>query len=127
MFLRKTLWAVAAAAVLLAASNAHAERTFRSRRSDINALRFARSMPWHGNYYHTAHGYPVPLVVPPQSNMQTSWSWGVAQTSMRPIYHQYRRPYPGDYEGGVMGQFRSTPLWPSHTDQFGVYYIRSPW
>lgn len=28
-------------------------------------------------------------------------------------------------EGG--GMFQATPYWPSHTDQFGVYPVRSPW
>jgi hypothetical protein len=97
-----------------------------SRAADQNALRHARVSSWHGNYYHTAHGYPVPLVVPPTANMQTSWSWGVAQSTMKPIYHQFRRPFPGDMSNGGEA-FRPTPGWPSHSDQFGVYYIRGPW
>ena len=51
---------------------------------------------------------------------------GVTQTEMMPIYHQFRRPYPGDGAGMGVG-FLSTPRWPSHTDQFGVYYVRGPW
>ena len=73
-----------------------------------------------------AVGAPVSLVVPPTANMQTSMGWGVAQTEMMPIYHQFSRPYPGDGEGLGVG-FLSTPRWPSHTDQFGVYYVRGPW
>ena len=57
--------------------------------------------------------------------MQTSMGWGVTQTEMRPIYHQFARPYPGDGAGQGVG-FLSTPRWPSHTDQFGVYYVRGP-
>lgn len=88
--------------------------------------RFARTMPWHADYYYAPWGAPVPLVVPPVSNMQRSMGWGVTQTSMQPIYHQFARPYPGE-SSGVGRQFRGTPRWPSHTDQFGVYYVRGPW
>jgi len=88
--------------------------------------RYARTMPWHGMYYYQPWGAPVALVVPPTSNMQTSMGWGVTQTEMRPIYHQFARPYPGDTAGTGVG-FLGTPRWPSHTDQFGVYYVRGPW
>jgi hypothetical protein len=89
--------------------------------------RHARTQPWHGNFYHTASGYPVPLVVPPTATTQTKWGWGVAQTEVRPIRPQFGRAYRGEamIEGG--GRFHGTPPWPSHTDQFGVYYIRGPW
>jgi hypothetical protein len=88
--------------------------------------RYARTMPWHGQYYYAPWGAPVPLVVPPVANMQSSMGWGVAQTEMMPIYHQFSRPYPGEGVGVGVG-FQSTPRWPSHTDQFGVYYVRGPW
>jgi hypothetical protein len=88
--------------------------------------RFARTTPWHGQYYNHEWGAPTALVVPPVANMQTSLSWGVAQTTMMPIYHQFSRPYPGGGEG-VGNTFYPTPRWPSHTDQFGVYYVRGPW
>ena len=84
-------------------------------------------MSWHSQYYHTATGLPVALIVPPTAHMQTSWGWGVAQNTMTPIYHQFRRSYPGggaDYGGG---QLMPTPNAPSHTDQFGVNYIRGPY
>ena len=86
----------------------------------------AASRPWHGNYYHTMTGYPVPLVVPPTANMETRWGWGVGQSTMTPIYHRFQRPYPGE-GAGMMGGFQPTPMHPSHTDQFGTYYIRGPW
>ena len=98
----------------------------RPKRNDRWSLRFSRTQPWHAGYYHKAPGYPVPLVVPPTAQMQTSWGWGVSQSEMRNIYHQFRRPFPGYVEGG-MGNLQQTPNWPSHTDQFGVYYIRGPW
>ena len=96
-------------------------------RHDRWALRFARTQAWHGGYYHTAWGQPIALVVPPTAQMQTRMGWGVSQNTMTPIYHQFRRPYPGDFEGGGENLFSPTPQWPSHTDQFGVYYIRGPW
>jgi hypothetical protein len=88
--------------------------------------RFARTMPWHGDYYYHLQGAPTALVVPPVSNMQTQLSWGVSQTSMVPIYHQFSRPYPG-LEIGAGRTFYPTPRWPNHTDQFGIYYVRGPW
>jgi hypothetical protein len=90
------------------------------------ALRHARTKAWHGNYYHTAYGRPVALVVPPTATTESVMAWGVAQSETRPLHHQFRRPYPGDFETGD-GFFLPTPMWPSHTDQFGVYYIRGPW
>jgi hypothetical protein len=93
---------------------------------DWHAARRAARMPWHGAYYHTQYGRPVALVVPPTAHMQTSWGWGVAQTTMTPIYHQFNRRYP--VPTGMGGNvFLPTPRWPSHTDQFGVYYVRGPW
>lgn len=82
--------------------------------------------PWNGEYYHTATGYPVPLVVPPTARASTEWSWGVSQTTVTPIYHQFGRSYYGEVDGGA-SDLRPTPPWPSHTRQFGVYYIRAPW
>jgi len=84
--------------------------------------------PWHGQYNYSQWGRPVALVVPPTAGRQSSWSWGVGNTTSTPIYHQYGRQYPGaagTLPGG--GGFQRTPQWPSHTDQFGVYYARSPW
>jgi hypothetical protein len=80
---------------------------------------------WHGDYYHSQWGRPVALVVPPSAGMQSHYAWGVAQTRRTPINHQFQAEFPG--YGVYPGQFRSTPLWPSDTDQFGVYYVRGPW
>ena len=89
--------------------------------------RFARTQSWHAPYYHTQYGYPLGLVVPPIAEMQTKMGWGVSQDEMVPIYHQFYRRYPGDAGGGMVSPLYPTPPWPSHTDQFGVYYIRGPW
>ncbi len=90
--------------------------------------------PWHGHYRHTQYSQPLALVVPPTAAKQTAWSWGVGNTTSQPIYHQFGRQYPGAGPQAVGGpywmpgqQFAPTPIWPSHTDQFGVYYIRGPW
>ncbi|QDU95036.1 hypothetical protein [Lignipirellula cremea] len=86
------------------------------------------SAPWHGHYYHTDYGRPLALVVPPTASMQTKWSWGVGNTTSTPIYHQFSRQYPGGGPFIPQGAgFMPTPQWPSHTDQFGVYYMRGPW
>ena len=95
-------------------------------RADRAAAYQAARQPWHGQYNYTPAGMPMALVVPPTANMQTRWGWGVGQTQMSPIYHQFARPYPGEWtaDGSTM---HATPFWPSHTTQFGVYYIRGPW
>jgi len=109
--------ALAAGAIAGPARAVNPERT---------ALRFSQNQPWHGDYAHTLRGGPIPLVVPPTVHLQRKMGWGVAQSSMTPIYHRYYRNYQGDVvmEGYP---FQPTPNWPSHTDQFGVYYIRGPW
>lgn len=80
---------------------------------------------WAGGYYHTMWDQPVALLVPPTAELQTHWNWGVAQTSVTPIWPQFTRAYPGPYYGGR--GFLPTPRWPNSTDQFGVYYARGPW
>lgn len=87
---------------------------------------FAQDRPWHGGYQQQNYGSPVAVVVPPTAHMRNSYSWGVSQNLMYPIHHQFGRNASGPGFGG-QGGFRHTPPWPSHTDQFGYYYIRSPW
>lgn len=96
------------------------------KRGERLSKRFSAMHAWHGAYYHQDWGQPLALVVPPTARMQTSWAWGVNQSEMRPIWHQFSRNYPGAGFGTGSG-FYPTPQWPSHTDQFGVYYIRGPW
>jgi hypothetical protein len=113
------------AAAVGATSSAEAgnrTRTF----NDVKARRYAMEQPWHGPYYHREYGAPLALVVPPTASAQTQWSWGVAQSRVMPTYHQFGRSYPGE-GAGYGGPLMPTPAWPSHTDQFGVYYIRGPW
>ncbi len=85
----------------------------------------AQQYPWHGAYAHTQYGAPLALVVPPTATYQTNWSWGVGGTTVRPIHHQFARPFVGPGRPGR--RFQPTPLWPSSMDQFGVYYVRGPW
>jgi hypothetical protein len=92
-----------------------------------HAARWSSQMyPWHGDYYDAAWGMPVALVVPPTAENQTKWGWGVGNTRVMPIEHQFQRDYPGE---GIFKRswFLPTPRWPSDTDQFGDYYIRGPW
>jgi len=104
-------------------------------RADRLARYYAMQRPWHGSYSYTQWGGPVPLVVPPTARTQVSYSWGVSQTEIQPLYHQFHRDYPGQIPGGYDGGYGSrgapnflpTPYWPSHTDQFGVYPVRGPW
>lgn len=87
---------------------------------------FAQTRAWHGNYYYAPYGQPTALVVPPTAHLRQTYSWGVSQNTNHPIYHQYGRSAstPG---AAAPGRFQPTPNWPSHTDQFGVYYVRGPW
>lgn len=83
---------------------------------------------WHSTWYDPAEGRPIALVVPPTSEFVTQYSWGVPSSRVAPIYHQFRRPYPGP--GGVAGSgggFLPTPNQPSDTVQFGVNAVRGPW
>ena len=117
---------LAAFALAAVPETGEAHGPFHTHHPDHWAARHAQGMSWHANYYHTATGAPVPLVVPPIAHMQTRWAWGVSQGTMTPIYHQFRRPYHGD--GGLgAADLNGTPRWPSNTDQFGVYYIRAPY
>lgn len=89
-------------------------------------LNYAQNRPWHGNYYNQSYGHPTALVVPPTVSMRQTYSWGVSQNLTHPVYHQYGRNASSPGAAG-RGQFQPTPNWPSHTDQFGVYYVRGPW
>jgi hypothetical protein len=89
-------------------------------------LNYAQNRPWHGNYYYQPYGQPTALVVPPTVSMRQTYSWGVSQNLMYPVHHQFGRNASSPGAAGP-GQFRPTPNWPSHTDQFGVYYVRGPW
>ena len=100
---------------------------YHAKRADIIARYYAAQRPWHGPYAYTPWGMPTALVVPPNSKMHTSLSWGVAQSEMVPIYHQFHRDYPGGMAIGGAADINVTPYWPSHTDQLGVYPVRGPW
>ena len=82
---------------------------------------------WHSAWYDPWVGRPMALVVPPNAEFMTEYGWGVPSSRVAPIYHQFRRPYPGP--GAVPGGrgFMPTPNQPSDTVQFGVHPIRGPW
>ena len=110
-----------ASCVVAAAASAELAR---AENPQTYAYRQAQRLPWHNGFYDVAWGEPVALVVPPTAEFQSNYGWGVGGTRVSPIYHQFGRPFPG-YGGG--GAFLPTPLNPSDTQQFGVYYIRGPW
>lgn len=90
------------------------------------AYNYSMDRPWHGPYYQQMYGQPLALVVPPTAHSRQTLSWGVSQNYSYPLYHQFGRSanVPG---AAAAGSFFGTPQWPSHTDQFGVYYVRGPW
>jgi len=99
----------------------------RRTRAGQRAYEQAQMYPWHGDYYSPAWGMPVALVVPPKVRAQTLWGWGVGNTRVIGVPHQYEPGYPTPGGGYDPRQFRPTPGWPTDTTQFGVYYIRGPW
>ena len=82
---------------------------------------------WHGGYQNWRWGTPTALVVPPTAGYQSSYAWGVGQTRSTPIHHQFGRGGAAMIGGGNGSSFQRTPYWPSSTDQFGIYPVRSPW
>lgn len=86
----------------------------------------ASQLPWHGGYAYQNYQTPVAMVVPPNSNMQTNYSWGVPSSRMTPVYHQFGQAYVGGISGSP-NSLRTTPYWPNDTQQFGVYNVRGPW
>ena len=79
---------------------------------------------WHSAWYDPWEGRPIALVVPPTAEFQTQYSWGVPSSRVMPIYHQFRRPYPGP--GGVAGggnRLLPTPNQPSDTVQIGRAHV----
>jgi len=108
----------------------YAHRSYRSS-SDYPAkhcfgqCRGVQYRPWHCGYYHTEYGAPVALVMPPTAELTTNMGWGVSNTRVTKICHQFARPYPGY---GATGAYplMPTPHWPSDTAQFGVYPVRAP-
>lgn len=110
----------------LPATAMHPFQEYHAARADRISRYYAAQRPWHGPYAYTPYGTPTALVVPPTAKMHTSYSWGVGQSEMIPIYHQFHRDYPmGGGFGGA--EIYPTPVWPSHTDQLGVFPVRGPW
>jgi hypothetical protein len=87
--------------------------------------------PWHGAYAYPnfpGYGRPLALVVPPNAGLQTHYGWGVANSRVGKVNHQFGPAFPGyGGRGGAPGQFRMPPAQPSDTTQYGVYYVRGPW
>jgi hypothetical protein len=100
---------------------------YATKRADVIGRYYAAQRPWHGPYAYTPWGVPAALVVPPNAKTHTSFSWGVAQSEMVPLYHQFHRDYPGGMAIGGGANINPTPYWPSHTDQLGVFPVRGPW
>ncbi len=110
---------VAAIASATCQETAAVEKTWMGGIADQRAAWYS----WHGGYRHTSWGAPVALVVPPTAEFHTEYGWGVTNTRVVPIYHQFKRPF----YNGAGGPFATTPRWPRDTTQFGAYYVRGPW
>ena len=124
--IRRIILATCAAAALLTVASSNASASDPLGAAQVWSYNFSMNRPWHGNYYNQMYGQPLALVVPPTVSMRQTYSWGVSQNLMYPIHHQFGRSAnaPG---AARAGSFYGTPQWPSHTDQFGVYYVRGPW
>ena len=106
---------------------AHSRAGVRATRTHRWNQQMSAQYPWHGAYAHPSIGQPLSLVVPPTASYQSVYSWGVGNTKSVPIYHQFDRAYPGPATGAEAGMYRSVPVVPWNTQQFGVYYNRAPW
>ena len=124
--MRKLILLLACVATFQVATHQEAQAGGPHAYTQVWSYNFAMDRPWHGGYYHQSWGQPLAVVVPPTSTMQQSYSWGVGQNLTHPIHHQYGRSAQAT-RAAAPGTFRPTPPWPSHTDQFGYYYIRAPW
>ncbi|MCG8652193.1 MAG: hypothetical protein MI861_20305 [Pirellulales bacterium] len=124
--IRKFVLAAGLFSALVATTGNRAEAVDPYAVTQVWAHNFAMDRPWHGRYYHPQYGQPLALIVPPTAHMRQTLSWGVSQNRMHPVHHQFGRSASSP---GVApaGSFYATPPWPSHTDQFGVYYVRGPW
>jgi hypothetical protein len=118
------LTALAATVFTVGSENAQAGHPRRAARI---ANYHASATPWHGDYAYTPWGGPVALIVPPHADTIASWSWGVSQSEIRPLHHQFGRAQPPGAFFGETSPYLTTPQWPSHTDQFGIYPVRGPW
>ena len=94
--------------------------------TEVWSHNFSMNRTWHGPYQTQQWGQPLALVVPPTAHMRQSYSWGVSQNLMHPIYHQFGRSANNPGAAGY-GSFYYASPWPSHTDQFGYSYVRGPW
>ena len=79
---------------------------------------------WHGDYYNTAWGTPVAVVVPPTARRYTTWGIGVGDTRITRVPAQFEPGYPAPATPGQ--RLLPAPAWPENTDQFGTHYIRGP-
>ncbi len=115
-------------AVLLALAISIAILTTTTEAFETNQQAYWRAQvqPWNAGYYSAGWGMPIALVVPPKAATQTAWGWGVGNTRVTPINHQFHAmcPVSGSYHPY---SFAPKPVWPRDTQQMGVYYIRGPW
>lgn len=85
----------------------------------------AQQTPWNGAYGHQTTGVPIALIVPPTARSMRTFNWGVSRNTISPIHHQYS--FNSTTGNAGLGPFLKTPMYPSGSVQFGVYYIRGPW
>ena len=86
----------------------------------------ANVTPWNGAYRHQAYSTPLAVIVPPTAASSRLLGWGVSKNVVAPLYHQYQLGAPQPSQAGF-GPYKSLPMYPSSSDQFGAYYIRGPW
>ena len=86
----------------------------------------ANATPWNGAYRHQAYSTPLAVIVPPTATTYRSLGWGVSKNVVSPLYHQFQLGAPRARKAGY-GPYKSLPMYPSSSDQYGAYYIRGPW
>ena len=128
MHKQSKFWAGVSLALLLSAFTIETEVQAGRRNRIMQSWerQHADQTSWNGAYAHQSTGTPIALIVPPTVRSMRVFNWGVSGNTISPVYHQYslnrfsansapRRP------------FHRTPMYPSSSSQFGVYYIRGPW
>ncbi|MEX0585568.1 MAG: hypothetical protein WD176_02920, partial [Pirellulales bacterium] len=101
--MKHSLLRLGAAVVALVGTVSFATPAAEATVRDHVAYQFSQIYPWHGYHYHPVYRQPLALVVPPTAGNTTEYSWGVGNTRITPIYHQFRwrMPYAVGAGGGA--------------------------
>jgi hypothetical protein len=81
---------------------------------------------WNTNYYDTAWGMPLAVVVPPTVRWKSNYAWGVGGSRLNRVGAQYQVEVPGPASIYDRRNYLPAPPQPSDTQQMGDNYVRGP-